>query len=114
MRIINVPALLAVTLVVGCGTNSVTLSTLPEPAGRRVTAEVSKFSPLWLSPLSLEKAAELLTDLNDQCGGTGVTGITTRTSITWVVIGQIEKVEVVGYCRPESSANSDVPSDAAS
>jgi len=100
MRSIRIAGLSLATVLAGCGTNSVTLSTLPEPGGTMVTAEVSKFSPLWLSPLPVEEAAGLLANLNEQCGGTGVNGITTRTSITWVVIGQIEKVEAVGYCTP--------------
>lgn len=88
---------LAAVLLSGCATTAVSLSVLEYP-GREVRAEVSKFSVLWLTPISLERARELLDDLNEQCDGTGVTGLTTKTSSTWVLVGQIEKVEVSGYC----------------
>ena len=97
MKAVRALAALTAVLVAGCATTAVSLSVLQHP-GREVRAEVSKFSILWLSPITLERARELLDDLNEQCVGTGVTGVTTKTSSTWVLIGQIEKVEVSGYC----------------
>ena len=93
------PFVLGLLLLSGCAISSVSLSTLDPNPGRRVTAEVSKFNILGLTSLTQERLEQLLNDLNDQCAGAGVTGVTTRTSTTFAIIGSIERVEATGYCR---------------
>ena len=100
MKAFNLLTLLTALLLAGCMTQAVTLSTLDEP-GEKVSTEVSQFNVLGFSPLTIEMTEELLDNLNEQCGGAGVTGLTTRTSQTFAVIGQIEKIEATGYCKTE-------------
>jgi len=90
---------LALLLLTGCATQSVSLSQI-EPSGERVTADVSRFNLLGLMPLSLEQTTALVDELREKCGGRAVTGITTRTSNVYWIIGTNDKVEVVGYCVP--------------
>ena len=87
-------------LLAGCATQAVTLSSLDQP-GDQVMAEVSQFNILGLSPLTIEQAAEVVNNLNEQCGGTGVTGVTTRTGSIYAIIGIIEKIEATGFCKTE-------------
>ena len=89
---------LCTLLLAGCATQAVSLSTL-DNAGEKVTAEVSQFNILGLTPMTVEQATQVLDDLNDQCGGNGVTGITTRTGSIYAIIGMIEKIEATGYCK---------------
>jgi hypothetical protein len=96
-KALKVAALVAVTAAAGCVSVPVTTTVVAEP-GKRVTAEESKFSPFWLSPLPPETASRLLDDLLNQCGGADLTGVTIGTSSGWVVIGQVEKIVVSGYC----------------
>ena len=90
-------ALVAVLAVVGCATYPVATTVVAQP-GRRVTAEASKFSFLWLSPLPMETAGELLDDLLEQCNGADLTGVTIGTERAWVVVGETMKIIVSGYC----------------
>lgn len=96
-RILNGAALVAVTIVVGCVSLPVSATVVTRP-GTRVTAEASKFNPLWLSPLPTETSAQLIDDLLEQCGGDGLTGVTIGTQTAWVIIGQQEKIVATGYC----------------
>lgn len=96
-------ALVGVTVVMGCGTYPVAATVVAQP-GKAVTAEASKFSPFWLSPLPIETSAELLDELLDQCQGAGLTGVTITTSIAWAVIGQVEKMRASAYCVEPSRA----------
>ena len=98
MKALRTLVILSPLLLAGCATQAVSLSTL-DNAGTSVTAEISKFNILGLTPMPIEIAAELLDDLNEQCGGAGVTGLTTRTSTIYAIIGLIEKVEATGYCK---------------
>ena len=93
-RRLNVAALVAVAAALGCVSVPVTTTVVTQP-GKRVTAEASKFSPFWLSPLPTETASRLLDDLLNQCEGADLPGVTIG---TWVVIGQVEKMVVSGYC----------------
>jgi len=97
MKTVKSIGVLAMVLLAGCATTAVSVSVLQNP-GREVSAHASHFSVLWLSPISIERAHELLEELDEKCDGRGVTGITTKTSSTWVLVGQIERVEVTGYC----------------
>lgn len=97
MRTINALALIGVMAVLGCATVPVAATVVVQP-GKRVTAEASKFSPLWLSPLPTETSSELLDDLLDQCDGAGLTGVTITTSVAWAFIGQVEKIRASAYC----------------
>lgn len=103
MRTINALALIGVTAVLGCVTVPVAATVVVQP-GRRVTAEATKFSPLWLSPLPTETSSELLDDLLDQCEGAGLTGVTITTSVAWAFIGQVEKIRASAYCVDASQA----------
>jgi hypothetical protein len=90
-------ALAVLLATAGCVTYPVAATVITEP-GRRVTAEASKFSFLFLSPLPSSTGGELLNELVEQCGGGSVTGITTGMSVAFAVIGQVEKMTVSGYC----------------
>ncbi len=96
-KALNGLALVAVTAALGCVTLPVSTTVVTEP-GRRVTAEASKFSFLWLTPLPTETASRLLDDLVQQCDRGGLTGVTIGTSTGWAIIGQTEKIIVSGYC----------------
>jgi hypothetical protein len=40
----------------------------------------------------------LLDDLLEQCEGADLTGVTIGTEIGFVIVGQVEKIMVSGYC----------------
>ena len=103
MKTLNALVLVGVTALLGCGTYPVAATVVAQP-GKAVTAEASKFSPFWLSPLPIETSGELLDDLLDQCDGAGLTGVTITTSIAWAVIGQVEKMRASAYCVEPSRA----------
>ena len=109
-RTLNVVALAAVTVVLGCASHPVAATVVTQP-GRRVTAEASKFSFLWLSPLPMETSSRLLDDLLNQCEGADLTGVTVGSQSGWVVVGAVEKIIVSGYCVAPSQAG---PGDGAS
>jgi hypothetical protein len=81
----------------GCMTYPVAATNIIEPQ-ERVSAEASKFSFLFLSPLPSDTGGKLLHELVEQCGGGSVTGITTGMSLAFLVIGQQETMTVSGYC----------------
>lgn len=114
MNKLNALALVGATVALGCGTYPVAATIVAQP-GRAVTAEASKFSPFWLSPLPIETSGELLDDLLEQCGGTGLTGVTITTSIAWAVIGQVEKMRASAYCvepsQPGTGDDASLPSE---
>ena len=89
--------LVAVTLAPACATVPIAATDVTQP-GRKVTAEASKFSPFWLSPLPTETAAQLLDEILEQCGGAGLTGVTVGIQKAFAGIGQVEKMVVSGYC----------------
>lgn len=80
-----------------CATASVSYSDVA-PGTQPVSAESSKFNFLGLTPTPVEQLQALRDELNEECGGRGVTGIVARTSTVYVIIGVIEKTEVAGYC----------------
>jgi hypothetical protein len=90
-------ALIAVAAQLGCATMPVVTTVVDQP-GKRVTAEASKFSFLWLSPLPAETTGQLLDDLLEQCEGADLTGVTIGTENGWVIIGEVVKVVASGYC----------------
>ena len=67
-------AVLGLLAVGGCMTYPVAATSVVEP-GRRVSAEATKFSFLWLSPMPLETASRLLDELVERprVGNTVVT-----------------------------------------
>jgi hypothetical protein len=88
----------SIAMFVGCtATNSVSLSS-KTTAGKKVTAEVSSLNFLGLTPISLEKSSEVIDLLNQQCGGAGVSGISTKLSSTWLFIPVKESIQATGYC----------------
>ena len=98
MRIVRQISVLAMLVVVSaCATASVSYSDIA-PGTQPVFAESSKFNFLGLTPTPMERLSALRDTLNDQCGDRGVTGIVSKTSTVYVIIGVIEKTEVVGYC----------------
>lgn len=90
-------ALVAVVAALGCLTYPVATTVVTQP-GKRVTAEASKFSFLWLSPLPMETTGELLDDLVEECDGADLTGVTIGTERAWVIVGETVKIIVSGYC----------------
>jgi hypothetical protein len=82
-------------------------TTIVAQPGKRVTAEASKFSFLWLTPLPMETAANLLDDLVGQCEGADLTGVTVASERAWVIIGEVTKVVVSGYCVGVNGAHPD-------
>jgi hypothetical protein len=94
---LRVAALVALAAQLGCATFPVVTTVVNQP-GKRVTAEASKFSFLWLSPLPVETTSQLLDDLLEQCEGADLTGVTIGTEIGFVIVGQVEKIMVSGYC----------------
>jgi hypothetical protein len=89
--------LVAVAAVLGCATYPVTTTVVTQP-GKRVTAEKSKFSFLWLSPLPKETTSELLDELLEQCEGADVTGVSVGMERAWVIVGENVRIMVSGYC----------------
>ena len=96
-RRFHAAALVALTAVAGCISIPVAATVATQP-GRLVTAEASKFSILWLAPLPVETASQLVDDLIRQCDGADLTGVTVATQTAWAVIGQQEKMIASGYC----------------
>ncbi len=94
---IKAAALIAIMATTGCISLPVAANVVAQP-GRMVTAEASTFSALWLSPLPVGTASQLLDDLVEQCDGAGLTGVTVVTETGWAFIGQTEKIMVSGYC----------------
>jgi hypothetical protein len=89
--------LMAVVLgVSACATYPVASTVVSDP-GRQVSAEASRFSFLWLQPLPLSTASELLQELVDQCDGP-VTGVTTAVKVGFALVGQTEEMRISGYC----------------
>jgi hypothetical protein len=80
-----------------CATVSVSYSDVA-PGTQPVAAESSKFNFLGLTPTPVARLQGLRDELNEQCGGRGVTGVVARASTVYVIIGVIEKTEVAGYC----------------
>ncbi len=96
-KALSIAALALITTALGCISLPVTTTVVTQP-GRRVSAEASKFSAFWLSPLPVETTGQLLDDLVDQCDGADLTGVTVGTNTAWAVIGQVETIAVSGYC----------------
>jgi hypothetical protein len=97
MRALRAAALVAAMAGLGCAAYPVTTTVVAQP-GKRVTAEASKFSFLFLSPLPMETASNLLDSLLQQCDGADLTGVTIGSQRAWVVIGEVSKVMVSAYC----------------
>ena len=95
-RLLHGAAPVALLALAGCVSIPVAANVAAQP-GRLVTAEDSKFSILWLTPLPMETASQLVDDLVQQCGG-AVTGVTVATQTAWAVIGQNERMIASGYC----------------
>ena len=96
-RTLYAGVLVAVMAVLGCATYPVTTTVVAQP-GKRVSAEASKFSFLWLSPLPKETTSELLDDLLEQCEGADLTGVTVGMERAWVIVGENMRIMVSGYC----------------
>jgi hypothetical protein len=80
-----------------CATASVSYSDVA-PGAQAVSAEASKFNFLGFTPTPIETLYALRDDLRQQCGGRSVTGIVSRSSTIFAIIGFVEKTEVSGYC----------------
>ena len=73
--------------VMGCATYPVTTTVVTQP-GKRVTAEKSKFSIFWLTPLPAETAGGLVDELLEKCNGQDLTGVTVSVERAWVIVGE--------------------------
>ena len=102
-KVVEALTLVSLLAVVGCATYPVAATVVIQP-DRRVSADASKFSFLWLSPLPLETASQLLDELVEQCDGADVTGVTTAINVGFAVIGQQERMFVSGYCAEPGQA----------
>lgn len=97
MKQLGLVLVMSAFVIGGCGPVSYSLSEIEEP-NEKVSVERSKFSFLWLSPIKMNEASELVDELKAKCDGGQVTGIMARSSAAWAVIGQVEKLELTGYC----------------
>ena len=90
-------ALALLGTVSACATVSVSYSDVAVGT-QPVSAKSSKLNFLGLTPTPMERLTALRDELNDKCGGRGVTAIVSKTSTVYVIIGVVEKTEVTGYC----------------
>lgn len=98
MGIVRAASLLVFVLAASaCATAGVSYSEI-EPGSEEVTATSSRFNVLGLTPTTLEELTALRNELAEQCGGRDVTGLVTRYSTIYAIIGVFEKAEVSGYC----------------
>jgi len=85
-------------VMIGCSaTQGVSVSSTAK-TGKKVTAEASALNFLGFTPLSVEKSEAAVAELQSQCGGAGVTGITSHYTTTWLFIPIKEQIQVTGYC----------------
>lgn len=66
--------------------------------GKKVTSNASTINFLGFNPMSLSTADKVITDLQSQCNGGEVTGVTTLASRKFLFIIVKESIEVSGYC----------------
>lgn len=98
MSIARTAAFLVVVLAASaCATAGVSYSEI-ELGSEEVTATSSRFNVLGLTPTTLEELTALRDELVEKCGGREVTGLVTRYSTTYAIIGVIERAEVTGFC----------------
>ncbi len=97
MRTFRILAVVMLLALGACATASVSYSDVA-PGSTPVSAESSTFNLLGLTPTSIDRLAGLRDDLAAQCGDRGVTGVVAQTSTVYLVVGFMEKTEVMGYC----------------
>jgi hypothetical protein len=66
--------------------------------GKKVTSSQSVYNFLGFNPLSLDASEKAILDLQQQCGGKNVTGVTALARHSWAFFGTTEALEVSGYC----------------
>jgi hypothetical protein len=94
---VKAAALVLVFAAIGCATYPVTTTVVTQP-GKRVTAEKSKFSVFWLTPLPAETAGGLVDELLEKCNGQDLTGVTVSVERAWVIVGENMRIVASGYC----------------
>jgi hypothetical protein len=94
---VKAAALVVVFALMGCATYPVTTTVVTQP-GKRVTAEKSKFSIFWLTPLPAETAGGLVDELLEKCSGQDLTGVTVSVERAWVIVGENMRIVASGYC----------------
>jgi hypothetical protein len=84
-------------LLFGCASHQFKAPDSASKKGKKVTASLTHFSPLYLfPPTNLDK---LVDDLSEQCGDGKVEGISsTLTSRYFYAFGVLYSHEVAGYC----------------
>ena len=89
-----------VLALVGCsGTLPVQAGGVIEKnTGKKVNATVSQINFLGFSPMNLVKAEGAIAELQKECNGGKVTGVTTLVRRTFIFIIVNEELEVSGYC----------------
>ncbi len=97
-KIISLALLSSILLSTACSTTHSVAISGHSGSGKKVTAEASTFNFLHLNPMSLETSSKVISDLSAQCNNKGVSGVTTKTSSTFLYIGISEKVEASAYC----------------
>jgi hypothetical protein len=90
----------AMLAMVGCSATlpSAMGGSIQKNSGKKVTASVSNFNLLGLSPTSLDKMSEVSAQLQSQCSGGAVTGVASTLSETYLVIGFNETISASGFC----------------
>jgi hypothetical protein len=94
------PSFAALAVLAGCA------STLPitsggiieRNTGKKVTSAQSVYNFLGLNPLSLDASEKAIADLQSQCGGKNVTGVTVLATWNFAFFGSRDAIETSGYC----------------
>jgi len=87
--------------MVGCSSTSpdnIWGSTIEKSGGKRVTTTVSSTNILAMTPMSLETAESATADLQHQCNGGRVVNLTALRRTTFLLVVNIERLDVSGYC----------------
>lgn len=93
-------ATLAAITLAGCATTLPIQSggIIEKNSGKRVAASESVYNFLGFNPLTLEASEKAITSLQQQCGGGNVTGVTAVARHSFAFFGQMEAIDVSGYC----------------
>lgn len=67
-------------------------------AGKKVSSTQSVYNFLGFNPLSLESSEKAIAELQSQCGGSDVTGVTALYRRSFAFFGSKDAIQVTGYC----------------
>lgn len=90
---------ISAAVLAGCATLPITSGGIIEKnTGKKVTSVQSVYNFLGINPLSLDASEKAITDLQAQCGGKNVTGVTAIASKNFAFFGSRDAIEASGYC----------------